>query len=110
MFLLYVFSLGCLYCFCYYFFHVYPPNSLFVFVLIVVPIFIYLYLYIYLLSDNSAGAVYLYGTTDGGTTWTLTQSLTPTDIEAGSAFGSAVALAGETLFVGAPNGLLVYLL
>jgi len=48
---------------------------------------------------DSQGAVYLFSEANG--VWTQTQELTSDDALADGDFGSAVALEGETLFVGA---------
>ena len=52
----------------------------------------------------------MYATADGGATWLPTQQITPSVIEPSSTFGTSVALAGSTLFVGAPNGTINVLL
>lgn len=49
----------------------------------------------------NAGAVYLY--TGSDTSWSSPIKLMPADLEEGSGFGSAIALDGDTLFVGAPH-------
>ena len=48
-----------------------------------------------------AGAVFVY--VRAGTTWTLQQQLQASDGAAGDLFGSAVAISGDTIVVGAPN-------
>lgn len=52
-------------------------------------------------SGVDAGAAYVF--VRSGTSWTLQQKLQPTDISAGDAFGTAVALSGDTALVGAAN-------
>ena len=48
-----------------------------------------------------AGSVYVF--VRSGNSWTAQQKLLPTDLGAGARFGTALALAGDALLVGAPN-------
>ena len=52
-------------------------------------------------GKTSAGAAYVFTRT--GTTWSQQQKLAASDAAVGDSLGSAVALGGNTLFVGAPN-------
>ena len=51
-------------------------------------------------KNNWAGAAYVY--TGSGTSWPQQAKLTAADTAQGDAFGSAVALSGSTMVVGAP--------
>ncbi len=51
---------------------------------------------------DRAGAAYVF--TRSGTNWTQQQKLTASDAGAGSNFGQTVAIAGDTIIVGAPYG------
>jgi hypothetical protein len=51
--------------------------------------------------DTGQGSVHVY--TRSGTTWTLQQRLDVSDGAAGDSFGSAVAISGGTVVVGAPH-------
>jgi len=51
-------------------------------------------------SAQDSGAVYVY--TRSGVTWTLQAYIKPSNTRANAAFGTSVALAGDTLVVGAP--------
>lgn len=57
----------------------------------------------YSLVDNFAGTVYIFERDEGGTNnWGLVKQVFGTDVDSGARFGFAVALDGDTLFVGAP--------
>ena len=49
------------------------------------------------------GAAYVYETLDGGASWTLLATLTPSDGLANDRFGFDVAVSGTTILIGAPN-------
>jgi hypothetical protein len=52
-------------------------------------------------SNTDAGAAYVYRRSD--TSWVLEQQLLPATANAGQAFGSGVAIDGDTIIVGAPG-------
>jgi len=60
-------------------------------------------------QDNELGAVYVFVTSDGGSTWTQQAKLRSSDIGSGDRFGSAIGISGDTIGVGAylhdPSGL-----
>jgi FG-GAP repeat len=52
-------------------------------------------------AGASSGAAYVF--TRSGTTWTQEAKIVPADSAAGDAFGTSIALSGDTLAVGAPS-------
>ena len=53
--------------------------------------------------ENQMGAAYVYLRTGG--TWTLQQRLVASDPQLDGSYGSAVAVSGNTVFIGAPSGI-----
>ena len=54
-------------------------------------------------KDSNTGAVYILRTSDGGNTYDEVAKLTAADGAAGDWFGISVAIAGDTIVVGASN-------
>lgn len=52
-----------------------------------------------------SGAAYVFGRSSGGVSWTQLAKLTAGDINSGAQFGSALAISGDTLVIGAPSNL-----
>ena len=59
-------------------------------------------------SNNWKGSTYVFLTTDGGATYGQVAKLTASDAAAGDYFGWSVAIDGDTVVVGAPNGEAAY--
>jgi hypothetical protein len=53
--------------------------------------------------DNAGGSVYVFNRNEGTSIWTQTAKLTAADASLGNQFGYAVALAGNTALIGAPE-------